>query len=179
MENVILITLEDILHYTSVSGSIDEYKVNPHIYNSQILYLEPILGSSLYERIITLVETDSISGETNYKTLLDSYITPSLVFHTMELFVPMNSFLISEGGTFQFQPTNANPTSQSEIDRLSNKYRTIADKYDSKLVAYLCKNSSLFPEYTTNTGLVDKAETTNRSSGWYLGLNNIKSNIRI
>lgn len=180
MENVILISLDDILHYTSVSGSIDEYKINPHIYNAQILYLEPILGSDLYEKLIKLIQTGDITGETysNYKTLLDNYITPSLVFHAMELYIPFNSFIVADGGTFQFQPTNANPSTQNEIDKLSNKYRTIGDKYDSKMIAYLCKNSTLFLEYRNNTGLVDKTETTNRASGWYLGTNNIVNKIR-
>lgn len=178
MTSTLLTNLDDILHMTSISGSIDEYKVNPHILNAQILYLEPILGSDLYEKIIDLVQTGAISGETNYKLLLDDYIIPSLVFHSMELYIPFNSYIISDGGTFQFQPSNANPNPQSEIDRLSNRYRTIGAKYDDKLVKYLCKNSNMFPEYCNNTGLVDKTETTNRATGWYLGTNNIQSKIR-
>lgn len=169
MTSTLLTNLDDILHMTSISGSIDEYKVNPHILNAQILYIEPILGSDLYDKLINLVETGAISGETNYKLLLDDYIIPSLVFHTLELYIPFNSYIIADGGTFQFTPSNANPNPQSEIDRLSNRYRIIGAKYDQKLVAYLCKNSTLFPEFTNNTGLVDKTETTNRGCSWYLG----------
>lgn len=179
MTSTLLTNLDDILHFTSVSGSIDEYKINPSILNAQILYIEPILGSDLYEKIIDLVETGAISGETNYKLLLDDYIIPSLVFHCLELYHSFNSFIISDGGTFQFQPTNANPAPLNEIERITNKYRTIGAKYDDKLVKYLCKNSTLFPEYYNNTGLVDKTETTNRATGWYLGLNNTGSKIRI
>lgn len=179
MTSTLLTNLDDILHFTSVNGSIDEYKVNPHILNAQILYLEPILGSDLYEKIIDLVETNAISGETNYKLLLDDYIIPSLIFHTLELYIPFNSYIIADGGMFQFQPSNADPNPQSEIDRLSNRYRTIGAKYDDKLVKYLCKNSTLFPEYLNNTGLVDKTETTNRACSWYLGTNNIGSKIRM
>ena len=178
MTSTLLTNLDDILHMTSISGSIDEYKINPHIASAQVLYIEPILGSDLYEKIIDLVETGAISGETKYKLLLDDYIIPSLVFHAVELYIPFNSYIISDGGTFQFQPSNANPNPQSEIDRLSNRYRIIGSKYDDKLVKYLCKNSTLFPEYTNNTGLVDKTETTNRGCSWYLGLNNTGSKIR-
>ena len=55
MESTLLINLDDILHYTSVSGSIDEFKVLPHILNAQTLYLEPILGSDLYEKLLSMV----------------------------------------------------------------------------------------------------------------------------
>lgn len=177
MTSTLLTNLDDILHMTSISGSIDEYKINPHILNAQILYLEPILnrdGGDLYEKIIDLVQTNAISGQTNYKTLLDDYIIPSLVFHAVELYIPFNSYIISDGGTFQFQPSNANPNSQSEIDRLSNRYRIVGAKYDDNLVKYLCKNRTLFPEYR---GLVDKV-TTNRGCSWYLGTNNTGSKIR-
>jgi hypothetical protein len=179
MNNVLLINLNDILHYTGTNGSIDPVKIEPHIQNAQILYLEPILGSDLFNKIIDLVDTNDITGTTykDYQTLLFDYITPSLVFHTMELFIPLNSFQIAAGGTFQFIPTNAQYSPLDDIDRLANKYKIIGGKYDTKLSEYLCKNSSKFVEYTSNTGLINKTEVT-QQTGWYLGLNNIYNKIR-
>ena len=40
MEAILLINYDDIFHYTSNSGNIDVAKINPHIQNAQILYLE-------------------------------------------------------------------------------------------------------------------------------------------
>lgn len=168
MESTLLINLDDILHYTSVSGSIDELKVLPHVLNSQVLYLEPILGSSLYEKLLSLVDDGSITGETNYNILYHNYIIPSLVFHTMELFIPLNSFQIADGGVYQYTANNANISQIDEIEKVSNKYRIIGAKYDQKLADYLCKNGHLFPEYINNTGLVGKSEVAPRTS-WYLG----------
>jgi len=180
MESTLLISVNDILHYTTISGDIDVNKINPHIYNAQILYLEPILGSSLYEKIIDLVNTNDITGSTytDYNILLLNYITPSIVFHTMELFIPMNSFQISDGGTFQFTPSNASFSQLDEIEKITNKYRIIGSKYDKKLSDYLCKYSSLYTEYTNNDGLVSKTENTMRIGGWYLGGSNKVSKIR-
>lgn len=179
MQSTLLISMDDILHYATINGSIDEFKINPIILSSQILYLEPILGSDLYEKIINLIETDEMSGATNYKLLLDHYIIPSLVFHVMELFIPLNSFQIDAAGVMQFSASNAESSTASEIDRQASRYRIIGAKFDSKLVKYLSKNSNLFIEYTNNQGLVDKEETTNRAAGIYLGLNNMKTGIRI
>jgi len=170
METILFISFDDILHYTTVSGNIDVYKVNPHIYNAQILYLEPILGSDLYTKIESFISgnTISLSGNTNYYTLLTDYITPSVVFHTMELFVPFNAFEISDGGISQHIYTNAQYSPMNDIDRIVDKYKIIGSKYDDKLADYLCKNSTLFPEYTTNTGLVNKITPSPRT-GWFLG----------
>lgn len=179
MEKVLMINIDDILQYTTISGNIDEFKVYPHIQNAQILYIEPILGSDLYDKIIELVQNGDITGSTNtnYNTLLTDYITPSLIFHTMELFIPLNSYEISNGGTNRFAPTNTQISEIDEIEKVSNKYRIIGSKYDKKLSDYLCKNSSLFTEYINNDGLVSKTENTIRS-GWYLGTSNMKNKIR-
>lgn len=177
MENTLLITLDDVLHYTTISGNLDNNNINPHIFNAQILYIEPILGSDLYNKITSYI-TSGITIDEPYNTLLNTYITPSLVFHTIELFIPINSFKIADGGTFQMTPTNAQYSPLDEIDRITNKYRVIANKYDAKLSEYLCKYSNLFPEYTNNTGLISKSETTIRA-GWFLGKSNITSKIRI
>ena len=181
METTILINMNDVLHYSTISANIDPYKINPIIHSAEILYLEPILGSTLYDKLIDLVSTGEITGSTwvNYNTLLINYVTPSVVYHTLELFIPLNSFEIADGGTFRMTPSNAEYSPLNDIDRIVSKYKIIGDKFDDKLVKYLCKNSSLFTEYNNNTGLVGKTETTNRAGSWYLGTNNTKSKIRI
>lgn len=177
MESTLLITFDDILHWTNISGSVDSFKVMPHILNAQILYIEPILGSALYDKILDMVNDDTISGNTDYNNLLFNYITPSLVFHTMELYIPMNAFQISDAGVYQFAITNANVSPLDEIEKLSNKYRVIGAKHDQKLSDYLCKYSSLYQEFISNDGLVKKTEVSPRT-GWYLGKNNIQNKIR-
>jgi hypothetical protein len=146
------------------------YKLNPQILNAQILYTEPILGSSLYEKLETLIDTNDININTysDYKTLLTNMIAPSVVFHTLELFIPINSYQIADGGTFQYQPSNASYSPLDDIDRMSKRYQIIGSKYDDKLQRYLCENSNLFAEYTNNTGLVDINKPSIKT-GLYLG----------
>lgn len=180
MESILLTNKDDILFYTQTSAAIDEYKLNVHSYNAQVLYLEPILGTDLYEKMLDLVDTGNISASTysDYNTLLNNYITPSVVFHAMELFIPLNAFQIADAGVSQYTPSNAQFSAIDEIDKLAIKYKIIGNKYDSKLQAYLCKNANLFPEYQNNTGLIDKTESVAKCN-WYLGVNNSQSKIRI
>ena len=174
MEAVLLINTDDILFYTNASPNVDSYKINPHILNAQILYIEPILGTDLYDKLLDLVDTNDITETeyADYSTLLSNYIAPSLVFHTMELYLPLNAFQIADGGVSQFNPSNASYSPLDEIDKISKKYQIIGTKYDSKLNKYLCENSDLFPEYTSNEGLIKKTKSTMRSSGWNLNTSN-------
>lgn len=179
MENQLFINYDDIISYTSVSSNIDPNKLTAHIYNAQILYIEPILGSTLYEKMEDLISTGdiNISQYTNYYNLLYNYITPSVVFHTLELFIPLNAFQLTDGGVSQHTFSNANYSPLTDIEKISQKYRTIGSKYDDKLVAYLDKNKDLFTEYINQDGLIKKTETTQRT-GLYIGSSTIRNKIR-
>lgn len=176
MEAVLLINTDDILFYTNASPNIDSYKVNPHILNAQLMYLEGILGSDLYDKLLDLVDTNEIEdvANVNYKTLLTDYIAPYLVMRTMELYVPLNAFQIADGGAYQHSATNAITSRLEEIDKISKKYQIIGQGHESRLTKYLCKYSDLFVEYTSNDGLVKKTPSTMRASGWNLNKSNVK-----
>lgn len=164
----LLIKLTDIQHYTTINGSVDSANVNPHINNAQILYIEPILGSNLFNNIQNMISGNTIKDNSNYYKLWDEFIKPSLVFHTMQLLIPLTAFVIADGGTFQYETPNSQTSTIDYIEKLVAKYKVIGNKYDEKLKTYLIENSEQFPEYINNTGLI---KTTEKVPGidWYLG----------
>lgn len=164
----LLIKLDDIQHYTTINGSVDSKNVNPHINNAQILYIEPILGSNLFNVIQNMISGNTIKDNYNYYKLWDEFIKPSLVFHTMQLLIPLTAFVIADGGTFQYENTNSQTSTIEYIEKLVAKYKIIGSKYDDKLRDYLCANGSLYSEYINNQGLVKKTEVT-PVTDWYLG----------
>jgi hypothetical protein len=64
----------------------------PYVLQAQTLYIEPKLGTQLYEHIKGLIQAGTIgdAGNVAYKTLLDDYISFVLVnysvFITLSLF---------------------------------------------------------------------------------------------
>lgn len=171
MSKVLLINKDDIMTYTSLNGNIDSDKLSVHVYNSQIIYLEPALGSALYDKVISLVDNGDISASTyvNYSTLLYDYITPFLVFSTMEQFIDFNAFEIANGGIYRHTTDNAVISTKEENDGLGQKYRNIANKYLKLLQKYLCDNSTLFTELTTADQEVERDKENNLRGGFYTG----------
>lgn len=167
---VLLINKNDILKRTSLGGSIDIDKLVPHINNSQEVELLRLLGSALYNKIIELVGDNTIDDSVNvhYKTLLDEYIKPALVFYTMEYFLPFHQYQLANAGINRPTGENIETISKDEVDFLTQKYRNLADSYSKTMDKYLCDNSTLFPELGSANQQTNKQSSAYRV-GIYLG----------
>jgi len=179
MEYTLLINHQDIINFSQIDGSIDFEKLKPSILNAQILYIQNnLLGGNLYNKIINLVNDDNLSEFPYYQTLLYDYITPSLVIHTLELFEPLNSSILGDNGTFQYNLTNAAAAARSEIDRKVKIYQMEASNFDDMLIKYIKKNITEFPEYNEDDGVVQKTTVQYPKIGWNLSTKNSINKIR-
>ena len=55
---------------------------------------------------------------------------------------------------------------KSDVDSLVSQERDFAVYYSNRLVDYLCNNSTLFPEYSSNTNSDVNPATDNNFCGW-------------
>lgn len=170
MAKQLLINIDDIMSRTSLSGNIDSDKLVPHIENAQIVQLLPVIGDGIYNKLLELVESNDISLPANqaYKTLWIEYITPTLVFYTMELFLPFHMYSISNAGINIHDGDNLQPAPKEDVDFLVQKYRNLADAYATNMDNYLCKHSSSFPEKTQNE--LEYPMGASYRTGVYLGM---------
>lgn len=82
--NILLVSDTMIKERTVIHGNIDPKLIYPDIKVAQDMYIQPLLGSALYNKIQTLINTNTISdgANVNYKTLLDNYIVDALIYYT-------------------------------------------------------------------------------------------------
>lgn len=171
MSEILLINRDDIMRMTSLRGTIDLDKLLPHIKTSQDFHLQPRIGTALLAKCKQLVADDQLNDEANaaYKTLIEDYIAPTLVFLCMEEVVPFLAYEISNGGIFKHTPENTTPLDKAELDSLVARFRDRATFYGSRLDDYLIANSNSFPEFTvTNNGELPASGTPSFSGGWVL-----------
>lgn len=166
---VLLINKNDILKRTSLGGSIDIDKLVPHINNAQEVELIRLLGSALYKKIIQLVGDNEIDDPANvaYATLFYDYIKPTLVFFTMEYFLPFHQYQLANAGISRPTGENIETITKEEVDFLNKKFRNLADGYANSMDDYLCLNETSFPELNTANQEKNKASATYRC-GIYL-----------
>lgn len=146
-KNVLLLSTDILKERTAIHGNIDEKLLYPEIKAAQDMYIHPVLGTALYEKIINEVEAASITGD--YKNLLDDYIIDCLLYYVLAGLPEALSYQFWNKGVVRKQGDSTDLPSMSELIDLSNKYRVRADWYADRLNKYLKQNATttLFPEY--------------------------------
>lgn len=147
-KNVLLISDEILKDRTAVHGNIDPKLLYPEIKVAQDMYIHPILGTALYNKIITDINA---SGTTTgaYKTLLDDYIIDPLLYYVLAELPTGISYQFWNKGVIRKQGDSTELPTMSELIDISNKYRQRAEWYAERLTKYLKQtaSSSVLPEY--------------------------------
>ena len=164
MATVLFINRNDLVKNTIIDGNVQADKLMHFIKIAQEIHVQNYLGTDLYTKIQSLINTDAISG-TVYETLLVKYVQPMLIHYAMVDYLPS----IKQGGVYKHVSENAETVSKSEVDYLVEKERTLAEYYTRRFIQFMDFNQSSYPEYTSNTNddiYPDRDEPT--FQGWVL-----------
>ena len=164
-KNVLLISDDILKERTAVHGNIDPKFLYPEIKAAQDMYIHPILGTALYNKIVNDVDAGTIAGD--YKNLLDDYIIDCLLYYVLAGLPEALSYQFYNKGVIRKQGDNTELPSMSELIDISNKYRIRAEWYGNRLNKYLkhYASESFLPEYLNPGDTIDtiipEAETYN------------------
>lgn len=155
--NVLLISAEILKDRTAVHTNIDEKLLFPTIKVCQDMFIHPLLGSPLYNKVITLV--DNVTGATGiedasnvqYKTLLDNYIIDALCWYVLSKAIFDVTYQMWNKGVVKKVGDSTELPGTDELEALRNEYRTRAEWYGERLRQYLIATSTatVLPEYQT------------------------------
>lgn len=145
----LLISVDDVKRYSSISGSLDADKVVTYIETAQDIHVQNYLGTDLYDAIQNHIINETLPVD--YELLIDNYIKPMLIRWTLVEYMPFASYTIANNGVFKHSSEASQTPSKEEIDALILKTEKVALHYTKRLVEHLCDNQSKYPEYNTNT----------------------------
>lgn len=168
-----LISEDFIKERTALDGNVDESIIRPLIRDAQELYIVPILGTDLYDKLISDVNA-LVSSSTPipepYKTLLNSYVVNVLLFRVMIDVADFITLKMRNNGVIKQGNEGGQTVSLQEIQRLSDKYEAKATAWEYRLNYYLSQKCDDFPEYTENDDDGDiHPDKTHHVNGIYLG----------
>jgi len=164
-----LITSQEIKLNTPLGGNVDPDKYLNFIEDTQIMVLEPILGTKLFDKIITDFEAGTLAGL--YLQMFDDYIKPVMWHSVFAEYVKVGTLTVGNGGIYRHISDDAQLASEQEINMVVKSYQSKADTYIGRLQRFLCDQDSNIPEYTSNQDEnydIDPKYKVQTISGWYL-----------
>ena len=155
MTQTFLISEAKIREFTDIDNNVDTALIKNGIRESQDIELQRVLGTLLYDRILSDVSTSSISG--NYKTLLDDYIQDFLIYaayyyilDSVYLRSRNNGLITPNGGE------NSDVATKQLYDMKRQSTKNKMEFYAQKLRDYLIEEEALFPELTQSNKLYEQ-----------------------
>mgnify|MGYP003632128519 CR=1 FL=1 len=144
MTNTLLLSWTKLKQYTDINDSLDAALIKNGIREAQDIQLQRVIGTLLYEKLLNLVETETIDDSENaaYKTLLDSYVQDMLLYASYYNLLEFtfirtrnNGLLTPQGGensasvdksTYEMKRTSTQSKFEYYADRLA-RYQQNAD----------------------------------------------------
>ncbi len=149
--NVLLISDIAIKERTGLHNNVDPKLIYPEIKCAQDMYIEPILGSALFNKLQADVAAGTVLGD--YKSLMDNYIADALIYYTMADMPVATSYQIWNKGVVRRSGNDTESVSRSELNDLSNSFRDKAEFYADRLRRFLRQYASpKYPEYLNPGG---------------------------
>lgn len=169
--NVYLISSDFIKSMTNVSDNLSDKYLQSAIRESQDEDLQSVLGTKLYEKIMSLVAAGSISDASNavYKSVLDKsqYFLAYSAISKLCLIVGAK---INNIGVNQTSDQNVYTLGINDTMKVQSLYNDKADYYKGRLQDYLRENHQSIPELCNNSCYDVHSNTYSAAStGIFLG----------
>lgn len=162
----LFITLKELKRKSIFDGNLDADKIIQFIEVAQDTEIQTYLGTKLYDKLQSDIIANSLTG--NYKTLVDDYIKPMLIWYTQAAFIPYAAYQISNGGIYKHNSENSTAVDQSEINSLASHATETAEFYTQRFMDHMNYNSNLYPEYISNQNDGMYPEKDVNFTGWVL-----------
>lgn len=144
---------------TAIHGNIDPQLLYPDIKVAQDMYILPILGSALFNKLQTIIADNTITSDValvNYKNLMDRYVVDTLIYYTLAELPSTLSYQFWNKGVVRKHGESTELPSMSELIDIANKYKNRAEFYGNRLRLYLRQNAPvMFAEFISYGNGVD------------------------
>ena len=165
--STLFISLAYLKANSPIQSNVDDDLLKPLIILAQDKYVEPILGSTLYAKIIADVQSGTIAG--NYKTLLETHIQPMVVQYTLaEGLTQIHSQITNKGVLNKHSDASA-PADNKDVMYLERKALDNGNFYAERMIRFLRANYSMYPELNPSTS--DASTIFPQQQAYFSGIN--------
>ena len=165
MAELLFTSPSELAETTILGANVDIDKYTFTILSVQLSVIEPLLGTLLYDKIVTDVTNDTLAG--SYLTLYTNFVKPITKNEAIGEYIEVASYILDNGGLYKHTAENAEVVSKDEANYLAGKYHSLAQMYVIRFKKWICKNP--LPEYKHYQDEVNAKRDVSVNSGWYFG----------
>lgn len=145
MNNVYLITEQQVRTQSLLGENVDSAFIMAAIQYAQMIDLQEVLGTKLYEEILHEVEIQTFK-KTEYRKLLDDYIQPYLIQQVLsEIVVPLQ-VKYKNAGLIINNDTHYQSMSMNDCVKVRDEYMHKATFLAGRLISFIKNNLEAFAD---------------------------------
>lgn len=130
--------------YGFTDTNTDVKKLKPIIYAVQRTRIEPVIGTTLYNKLVTLIKANNVTGL--YKQLLDEHIVPTMICYCDWKASVHTTTQITNKTTGKYSDEHIQANSFSDNNKLRDELLQDAKTLEQKMKGYLCDEWENIPE---------------------------------
>lgn len=142
-----LITEDYFKAYSPIPDNYNIKELKPYFHIAEKLWIEPIIGTPLYEELLDEVEQDNVTPE-NATLLLNIY--PLEAFAIVYEALPFVGYHLSQVGITKGKSDNSESVSINDVNYISTQIRNQCETMKSLLKKFLDEHSDSYPLYYTD-----------------------------
>lgn len=162
LKNVLLISDDELKAYSVVEANTDSKLIANTIKTVQQVYLQPILGETLYNQLMYSVQQNVLSGATitglydNLLVLVKQYLINKVVAE----FVIPNNYKLTNKGVLKLSDNSAQTISDNDLQKIKDHFDNISTSYKIQVLDFIKRNNLL--DCNQDKDITGEA-------GWWLG----------
>ena len=143
--DIVLFVNPSILKEICLDNNIDEKMLRNTIKDVQDIELEPIIGTSMYESLISKISSNTLNDNEKYliKNKIFNVILAGVNYRLSDNLM----FRYANSGVLKDSNANSVVLSTDELRILNNNKKEILTHHRKRLIDYLVVNSVKFPDY--------------------------------
>lgn len=171
MTNILFVSEDYVKSNSNLNDNVFGKNLLPAIREAQDVYLQQIIGTTLYEKILQLVDDGTIGDNENalYKDLLDNQIRPYLLYQALVQLIPVINAKLVNFGTTQSNDEHLVNLSQGDVVVLTGHYQNMADHYCLMLQNYILNHCEDFKLDTCQCNAIKANLHSAATCGVWLG----------
>lgn len=143
--NIYLISEETLKSESYINDNLDPAMILPSIQTAQDMHLQPLIGTKLYKTLMEMVKENKVEGR--YKTLMDEYIRPFLIYAVLtDIQIPL-AFKNRNAGVIQTNNEYVTNSYMNDVHAIKSYYENKMNFYGLRLSDWLRANNNDIKEY--------------------------------